>query len=90
MVSTPSFAIFNAVQSKHIAECVVWLITDPITHALNCLPSRVPPQNGTISPLTGGPVITEAPPMSIPDECDWEYKIYSEEGGCSCHSEEAR
>jgi hypothetical protein len=65
--ATSSYAIFNAEQTQHIIECARWLLTDPETHAENCLPSRVAvPFRSLSEPVTSyiapPPVVIVTPP----------------------------
>ncbi len=40
---------------QHFIECFGWMITDPDTHAANCLPSRVvPSEPGSTSKKSSG------------------------------------
>lgn len=43
----------TAAHVKHYIECFGWMITDPDTHADNCLPGHIPPLESLSS--DGGP-----------------------------------
>ena len=49
----------TAIQAQHFIECFGWMLSDPETHAANCLPGNVPPLD-TLS--TGG----DDPPHELP------------------------
>ena len=57
----------TAIQAQHFIECFGWMLSDPDTHAANCLPGHVPPL-GTLS--TGGddPAHELPPPPPPPTE----------------------
>lgn len=38
---------------QHFIDCLGWLLTDPDTHAANCLPSRVVPSESGSTSKTG-------------------------------------
>lgn len=92
--ATTSQAIFNAEQTQHIIDCARWLLTDPETHAANCLPSRVAPSNRSLSePVTstiiGPPKVTppkeDDPP---PPSCEVEAVSYGHGSNDECGGEE--
>ena len=41
---------FTPVHIKHFVECFGWMITDPDTHADNCLPGQILPLESLSSP----------------------------------------
>src|SRR5690606_41651797 len=51
-----------AAEVGHFVECFGWMITDPNTHAGNCLPGHIPPLDSLTEYETGQQRVVVTPP----------------------------